>query len=403
MTGEVWLGQLERAVRGRVDDVEISRPDRETMTFGLGMKDVAVHLSRDGKVVVLPSIAARDSLSGMRMEDDVEDLPFATYDLEGSTVLAAADLIAEHLTGETPADGPRTLRDGYGTLGTLNGEKNQEQGQRRERFLALRYEGVPFGEHEIRYRNDDPTEINYSKEMAEAISFGHLVVGTGLDHLVSDIENRTPPEPDLRVTLTDGSHVWVEVGQVTEPASAKYFSAIQKVNQHLRRLENADPAYLSEIQGRHVSVQLPNAPTAAESRLAADEIVKLLRSIDFDTVQRKALIGADPAVAPYLASLGANYYVGDGISTYVRANNVGNSFDPEDSVSQFVVMLQSKMAKKYAVDAPLWLALPLTDLMQVPTLSLRAIRRRILADTGQFDRVLVGIMEDAEVIDKPDA
>jgi len=30
-------------------------------------------------------------------------------------------MIAEHLTSEMPADGPRTLRDGYGTLGALNG------------------------------------------------------------------------------------------------------------------------------------------------------------------------------------------------------------------------------------------------------------------------------------------
>ncbi len=92
------------------------------MNFGLGMKGVAIHLSGDGKVVVVsPSIAPRDSVTGMRMEDDVEDLPFATYDLEGSTVLAAADMIAEHLTSEMPADGPRTLRDGYWTLGALNG------------------------------------------------------------------------------------------------------------------------------------------------------------------------------------------------------------------------------------------------------------------------------------------
>jgi hypothetical protein len=287
------------------------------------------------------------------------------------------------------------LRDGYGPP-----DFTTEAGKRRERFLALSYEGIPFAEHAIQYRNNDPTEVNFSKEMGEAISYGHLAVATGLNHLVSNIENRQPPEPDLRVTWTDGSHVWVEVGQVTEPSSAKYFAAIQKVNQHLRRLENADPAFLAEIQGRHVSVQLPEAPPTSKSRLAADEIVKLLRSIDFDTVPRMVALNVDPDVTPYLASLRAYYYVGDGLSTYLRADNVGNSFNPDDSVNDFKAMLASKMTKKYTVDAPLWLALPLTDLMHVPMLSLEAIRRRVLADTGQFSRILVGSMEDAQIIER---
>lgn len=294
----------------------------------------------------------------------------------------------------------RTLHQTYGTLGVLNGMENPERSQRVERFLALRYEGVPFGEREIQHRNDDPTDINYSKELGEAIAFGHLAVATGIDHLVANIENRKPPEPDLRVTLIDECHVCVEVGQITTSTSAKYFGGIQKVNQHLRRLEDTDPAYRSEIQGRHVSVQLPEAPPSAKAREAADEIVKLLRSLDFKTVRRKALIRVDSAVTPYLASLKANYYVGDGISTYVCANNTANMFDPDESVRDFDAMLRSKMLKKYAADAPLWLALPLTDLMQVPILSMEAIRRRVLSDIGQFDRVMVGIMEDAEIIDR---
>jgi hypothetical protein len=295
---------------------------------------------------------------------------------------------------------PRTLRDAYAMLNTLNGGENHEQLKRCEPFLALRYEGVPFGEHVIRQRNDDPTEVNYSKEMGEAIAFGHLAVGTGLDHLVANIENRKPPEPDLRVTLMDGSHVWVEVGQVMESSSAKYFADIRKVNQHLLRFENANPEYLAEIRGRYVSVLLPEAPPAAKSRAAADEIVTLFRSLDFAAVQRKAFIATDPAITPYLASLKAKYHVGAGSTTCVRATHTANTFSPDDSIDDLEAMLKSKMGKTYAVDAPLWLALPLTDLMHVPTLSVAAMRRRVIADIGQFDRVLVGIMDDAELIER---
>ncbi|HEX3464251.1 MAG TPA: hypothetical protein VHS78_09425 [Candidatus Elarobacter sp.] len=281
------------------------------------------------------------------------------------------------------------------------GAPNTEQARKRERFLALRYEGRPFGGHEIRFRNDDPTEIEYEKAFGEAIAFGHLAVATGLDDQVENIENRKPPEPDLQVTLKDGRHVWVEVGQVTASASAKYFAGIQKVNQYLRRLEDADPSYLAEIQGRHVSVQLPTAPPASKARQAADEIVTLLRSLDFDTVQRTALLDMDPTVTPYLASLGANYYVGDGISTYVRANNTANAFNPDDSVRDFYAMLGKKMDRKYTVDAPLWLVLSLTDLMHVPSLSMAALRQSIPGHMGQFERVLVGTMEDAVIIERP--
>lgn len=104
-----------------------------------------------------------------------------------------------------------------------------------------------------------------------------------------------------------------------------------------------------------MSVQLPAAPPAGKAREAANEIVAPLRSLDFETVQRKALIKVDPAVTPYLASLGADYYVGDGISTYVRANNGANWFDPNESVNDFHAMLAKKMERRYAVDGPLWL------------------------------------------------
>jgi hypothetical protein len=44
--------------------------------------------------------------------------------------------------------------------------------------------------------------------------------------------------------------------------------------------------------------------------------------------------------------------------------------------------------------------LSLTDLMHVPSLSMAALRERIPGHTGQFDRVLVGTMEDAEIIER---
>ena len=70
-------------------------------------------------------------------------------------------------------------------------------------------------------------------------------------------------------------------------------------------------------------------------------------SLHFNTAQHKALIKVYPVVTPYLASLGADYYVGGGISTYVCANNTLNCFDPGESVREFYAMLTKKIDRTY--------------------------------------------------------
>jgi hypothetical protein len=103
MTGEVWLEQLERAVRGRVADVGVSPVDHGTMTFTLGVKGVVVHLAGDGKVLVSPSLSGGGRLDERRLQDRVQHLALSTYDVEDATVVPVADAIAKHLTGEEAA------------------------------------------------------------------------------------------------------------------------------------------------------------------------------------------------------------------------------------------------------------------------------------------------------------
>ncbi len=395
MTRDVWLGQLVRAVRGRLPDVKRFGPGRQT-TLELDGKSATLHQADEAHASLSFSLASGGPVGG-RMEDETKPPSISNYEIDGSTVLTVAGRIVDFLVGEkSPL--PRTLRDNYRILDFLNGDKHSEQGRLRERFLNLRYMSIPLGDHKVRLRNDDATDINHPKEMSEVIAFGHLAVSTGLDVNVRNIVNCKPPEPDLRIELEDGSHVFVEVGQVKASESPKYFGAIDKVNQHLRWLEMSDSAYFAEIQGRHVSVRLPTAPPTNRSREAADEIVKLLRSIDFETVQRKSLLKVDKTNTPYLASLGATYGVGDGISTNVGADSTAYGFDPEESVRDLYSMLAKKLKRTYATDAPLWLALPLTDLKHDPSLSMKAMRNRMPTEMGQFERILFGTMEDAQVV-----
>ena len=299
---------------------------------------------------------------------------------------------------DTSPSKSRTLRDAYELLDLRDGDAKTERRERNERFLRIPFEAVPFGEHEIEYRNDDDTEVNFTKELGEAIAFGHLSVATRLDASVVDIESRRPPEPDLRVTFADGTRVRVEVGRITASASSRYFAAIEKINRHLRRFEIANLDYASEIRGRFVSVILTHAPPDKYTKRTADEIISLFTSIDFDRVPRRSLLRIDAAIAPFLLSLGAKYYVGDGSATCVSATSGAHAFNPDESADTFLTMLDKKLGKSYEGDGPLWLALTLTDFMQVPTLSMDAIRKRLPDRFGQFERVIVGSMHDAVVI-----
>jgi hypothetical protein len=69
-------------------------------------------------------------------------------------------------------------------------------------------------------------------------------------------------------------------------------------------------------------------------------------------------------------------------------------------VRDFYAML-AKMDRTYTVDAPLWVVLSLTDLKHVPSVSMATLRQSITGHMEQFDRVLVGTMEGAEVIERP--
>jgi hypothetical protein len=94
-----------------------------------------------------------------------------------------------------------------------------------------------------------------------------------------------------------------------------------------------------------------------------------------------------------------------------RAEALGNSqcsvnidahaFDPDESADDFDERLNDKVTKTYAQGRTIWLALILNDRMQVPSLSMEAIRARLPANIGQFSRLLFGSLEDAEMIVRP--
>ena len=391
----VWCSRLERAVRCRVDDVEIVSLDRATMTFAVGEKGVVVHLDGNGKAEVAVSLAEGGTIGNEHLEDRVQHLSLSTFDVDASTVIGAADFIAESL-GVEKEPAPRTMRE-YDAVFDFLTAGNPAHAARRDRLFALRYNGIPLGDVEPKFLDGDPGN-DYARGFDEVMAFAHLAVGSALDAEVANIRTSDPPKPDLIVDLIDGRTVYVEVGRVT--ASESYFGRIKAVNRGIRSMLR-DPSFLGEIQGRNVVFTMPEAPARKESMQAVAEIVAVFRSTDFDTVERGALLSVSPSVAPLLASLKVKYLAGRGISTGLSARQAANWFDPWDAASDFYSMLEKKLKKSYDVDAPLWLALPLTDLAHVPKLSMTAIRSALPPELGQFSRAIVGTMEDAQVIERP--
>lgn len=298
---------------------------------------------------------------------------------------------------ETTTAMAQTLREAYAILDMLNGP-NHEAEERRGRLLAIRYEGKPLGDHELRMRTTEPGETEYRKDFGEAVSFAHVAVGAGIDGQIADMVSVQPPEPDLLVTLTDGTQVYVEVAQVTEQQSARSSSTIRAINKHIHNRAASDPAFASARIGCGLMFKFANVPPSRETKAVADEMVDVLYATDFATLERGTLMPVPTTIAPKLSALGARYAVLAGSATVITAQSDAHWFDPNDSVDDLDARLADKMSKVYVPSKPIWLALALNDLRQVPQFTMEAIRARVPTTIGQFKRVLVGTMQNAIIL-----
>jgi hypothetical protein len=293
-----------------------------------------------------------------------------------------------------------TLREAYGVLDILNGP-NPDAEDRRRRLLAVYYNGTPLGDHVPVMRSSDPGETYYSKEFGEALSFANLAVGAGIDAKIANIVNASPPEPDLIVTMTHGAEVYVEVAQVTEESSARAANTIGAINKHITNRYLTDAAFAKASKGKFIDFKFPTVPKSSETMAVADEMIAILYATDFATVERKTFLKPSATTAPILNRLGAKYYIGAGSATALSAQLDAHTFDPQESANDLDARLADKLTKTYAQGRPIWLALVLNDRMQVPSLTMELIQQRVPTTIGQFERVIVGTMEEARIFEKP--
>jgi hypothetical protein len=310
----------------------------------------------------------------------------------------------------------RTLGEGS-NMRSAAARETKELRALRERALSLRFAGVPFRDHAERC--SAPFVSDLAEDLYEAFTFAHLAVGANIDTQVRDIVKCSPPKPDLLVHLTDKSSVYVEVGRVRPIASGRHFGEIQALNKGLMLAAKSEPAIVQHVHGRHVSFGMRDVSSKNNRQTVVSEIIETLRSIRFDESQpwiffdslitrkptKRLRLKPDPLIAPTLSKLGVSIDVVEFIreqerSTYVTVRSRAGIGMPSDSVLDFDNTLQAKNARRYDAKGALWLAMPLEDDMQLPAASLRRIRAARTINLGQFDRVIVGTLQDAEVIDR---
>jgi hypothetical protein len=292
----------------------------------------------------------------------------------------------------------RTLGEGSALRSAVLGETGDRLA-RRNRALDMRYAGIAFRHHEE--RKAAPLMSDLAEDLYEAFSFAFLAVGAGIDHLVADIEKLEPPKPDLVVKLTDGSSIYVEVGRIRGAASGRHSGEIDALNKGLVRVLAGDEALKLHVWKRHISFGMAVVPTKGERATVVAEIVVTLRAMRFDGLPRIAYFTPDPMVAPMLSRLSVKIAVAETSSyPYVAVSSRARIGAPAASVATFESVLRAKIANRYDAELPIWLAMPLEDDQQSPSCALAAIRGTIPADLGQFARVIVGTLDDAEVIDR---
>jgi len=133
--------------------------------------------------------------------------------------------------------------------------------------------------------------------------------------------------------------------------------------------------------------------------------VDVLRSVSPTDTGEEMRLKPDPLIAPKLAQLNVTIDVVEALnneacSTYVAVTSRAGIGSANDLIVDFERTLRAKLTRLYEADAPLWLAMPLENESQLPAAALEAIYTALPSYLGQFSRLIVGTLDDAEIVDQ---
>ena len=261
------------------------------------------------------------------------------------------------------------------------------------KMCEVDYDGQRLGGVTMEMKTPSPNETELSQKHSELRALLECMIRAGYDVRRVMSQER----PDFLVEFGDGTHAFVEVAESTGSASSRYFSTIFRLQRDLRDAIAADVSATQAIQGRIVTFSMPDVPKANRRNIALSEMRSFL--VNEDLTKDILLRSLQQSSYPELAALGVMVSIHIGPNSLAMVTSSAHAFNPDDSVVDTDSIVRDKCAKAATyLGAPLWLVVALTDLMSLPTESLRRFRQNPTA-FAPFSRMLV--MADREVLDLP--
>ncbi|MGB7048258.1 MAG: hypothetical protein WBD57_08055, partial [Candidatus Cybelea sp.] len=170
--------------------------------------------------------------------------------------------------------------------------------ERRERWCALVFDGVPLGD---RFTGDPNFE--------EAASLAMVLVSCGVDREIESltrlVERQGIHTPDFEARLREGRTVRIEVTQFTDSEAMGYQNRWGAVFDVVQDKRKSDPILSKALVGLAVVFIFVNGSPAYEIKEeVADEILAVLADLDRTTELHRAI--KVPEKYPSLSHLGAH-------------------------------------------------------------------------------------------------
>ena len=255
------------------------------------------------------------------------------------------------------------------------------------RLGQTKYNGVPLADLSYDFKNDPRFDPRFTQRFSELNAVAFLLVTAG--YYNANLENANPPWPDVKVVLSDGSTVYVEVAEVIESASARLNGVLTFVNAGIAKVFHNEPELERRIDGHNIGVRAwMTADGEYDSNAILAEFLDFLRTINLDQVPTGEFISFGSNY-PWLQAIDAKYYHGLADTSILPSfNTAAHAFSPESLTAQVMPLLRRKRAMSYS-GSPLWLALYMSDPLGIPQLSLSSLRR-VPLDFSHFSKLFLG-------------
>jgi hypothetical protein len=263
----------------------------------------------------------------------------------------------------------------------------ESRGEVNEVLSSWHYEGLPLNEVQfIRNANG-----RFDKDYTALIGAMETLGLAGERDL--EFSSRDPDFPDLHV-LQRGKPAYVEATEVRR--EGRFFAKLWEVQQVLADRLQGDEAFRAVFGGRTHGLSFVRDVHRRDVSEFCNRFVEWAMHHDWAGqddvyIDDPWLSEYAPVVSRRILSLTPGATIDRGPTRpLLTCGRLGNAFAPEDFVPYVLDAIETKKAKRYRADAPIWLAVTAAEPMDalVPRVAM------VDVDPGQFARIYVSDAQD---------